>query len=157
MGFQTTEHMTVWLVTCTKKHTEIKSFRLAFPQLNYTLWNCSPAETSWKTNKKTKQTTTKKIAAVVLWLNKQETACCLHHLGKTPGTTAHTRPEWFCSGKLAVVDPSTMQTYLTTEPTGLHSPHLSPINPPEDTLDIRNRWNISQTSLTLEWLIPSTP
>lgn len=33
---------------------------------------------------------------------------------------------------------STIQTYLTTEPAGLHVPHLIPINPTDNTLDIRN-------------------
>lgn len=69
LGFQTTENMTLLLVTCTKKHTEIKSFRLAFAQLNYTLWNSIPAKILLEKN-------------MVLWFKQQETARCTCPSGK---------------------------------------------------------------------------
>lgn len=120
--------MTLLLVTCTKKHTEIKSFRLVFPQLNYILWNSIPVGSSWGKKK------------MVLWLNKQETAYCLWPAGKVTANMSIWKAWGILWGKLWAAYSNMNQTHLTTDRKGCHLPHLIPINPTGNNWDARSWW-----------------
>ena len=125
LGFQTTEKTWLLLVSSTKKHTEIKSFELAFPQLNYTLWNSIPAGSSWK-------------KTMVLWLNNQETARCLCPSGKV-SVTVYRRPEESFRGNLQLLIPALPKPIWP--PSSLSTPSSSDTPYPTDkTWDIINRW-----------------
>lgn len=82
---------------------------------------------------------------MVLWSNKEETACYICPTGKVAVSVSKEKA-W---GVLLEGNPQPLiptLSKLTWPQSPLHTPHLIPVNPIDNTLDTRNRWTFLNTT-----------